>query len=50
MDPVTNLPNLALLDLVPRLVKIKDNKNLTQRIMLEELKSIVEDMEEDKAP
>ena len=48
-DPVTNPPNLTLLDLVPRLVNRKDNKNLTQRITLEELNSEVEDMEEDKA-
>ena len=34
---------------MPRLVNRKDNKNLTQRITLEELNSEVEDMEEDKA-
>ena len=38
------------MDLVPRLVKKKDDNIFTQRITLEELKSIVEDMEEDKSP
>ena len=37
------------MDLVPKLVKSKDNKALMQRIALEELKIVMEDMEEDKA-
>ena len=40
----------VLLDLVPKLVKEKDNINLTKRITLEELKEAVDDMEYDKAP
>ena len=40
----------VLLDLVPKLVKEKDNINLTKRITLEELKEVVDDMEDDKAP
>ena len=38
------------MDLVPRLVKGKDNNIITQRITLEELKLTLEDIEEDKAP
>ena len=36
------------MDLVPRLVKRKDNINLMQRITIEEIKYVVEDMEDDK--
>ena len=43
-------PNKAIMDLFPKLVKRKDNNTLMQRITLYELKIIVEDMEEDKAP
>ena len=38
------------MELVPRLVKRKDNNALMQRITLEELKVVVENMEEQKAP
>ena len=34
------------MDLVPKLVKRKDNNILMQRIMIEELKYVVEEMEE----
>ena len=37
------------MDLVPRMVKRKENNNMMQRITIEELKSVVEDIEEDKA-
>ena len=47
-DPMVN--STMLLDLVPQLVKEKDNINLTKRITLEELKEAVDDMEDDKAP
>ena len=43
-------PNTAIMDLVPKLVKRKDNNTLMQKITLDELKTVVEDMEEDKAP
>ena len=38
------------MDLVPKLVKIKDNNSRMQRITIDDLKTVVEDMEEDKAP
>ena len=38
-------PNSALMDLVPKLVKRKDNIALMQRITIEELKTVVEEME-----
>jgi len=44
------LPNTAIMELVPRLIKSKDNNALMQRITLEELKVVLENMEEDKAP
>ena len=44
------LPNAAIMELVPRLIKSKDNNALMQRITLEELKVVLENMEEDKAP
>ena len=45
---VTNSTN-EIMDLVPRLVKRKDSINLMQRITIEEIKYVVEDMEDDKA-
>ena len=39
-----------LLDLVPKTVKNKDNDKLTKRITLEELKEVVDEMKDDKAP
>ena len=47
VEPSTNPPNHELMDLVPKLVKRKDNNSLMQGIMIEELKSVMEDMEED---
>ena len=44
------LPNTAIMELVPRLIKSKDNNALMQRITLEELKVVLENMEEDRAP
>ena len=38
------------MDLVPRIVKRKDNVSLMQRITMEEIKAVVDDMEDDKAP
>ena len=35
---------------MPRLIKSKDNNALMQRITLEELKVVLENMEEDRAP
>ena len=43
-------PNSALMNMVPMMVERKDNIKLTQRIMIEELKTTVEEMEEYKAP
>ena len=49
VESCTNPPISVLMDLVPKLVKRKDNNTPMQRITLDELKTIVEDMEEDKA-
>ena len=38
------------MELVPKLVKRKDKNTLMQRITIEELKSVVEETEEEKAP
>ena len=38
------------MDLVLRLVKRKDFNNVMQGIMMEEIKSVMEYMEDDKAP
>ena len=43
-------PNAALLELIPNLVKRNENNGLMQRITLTEQKSVVESMEEHKAP
>ena len=48
-DPINNSEN-DLMELVPRIVKRKDNERLTQRVMMEEIKDVVYDMEDDKAP
>ena len=42
--------NTTFMELVPKLVKRKDNSDLMQRIMLFELKTVMEGMEEDKEP
>ena len=39
-----------IMELVPQIVKRKDNERLTQRVMMEEIKDVVYDMEDDKAP
>ena len=39
-----------LLNLVPSIVKSKENDNLKKGIMLEEIKDVVDNMEEDRAP
>ena len=41
--------NIMIMELMLKLVKIKDNNDLMQRITLAELKSFMEGMEEDKA-
>ena len=38
------------MNLVPMMVERKDNIKLMQRITIEELKTVMEEMEEDKAP
>ena len=45
---VNTPPNAALMDLVPKLVKRKENNDPMQRIKLDEPKSVMDDMEEDK--
>ena len=50
MESDTIPPNTTIMDLVPKLVKRKDNNVVMQRIILDELKTFMEDMEEDKAP
>ena len=44
-EPISNLEN-NIMELVPRIVKRKDNERLTQRVMMEETKEVVDD----KAP
>ena len=39
-----------LLDLVPKIVKTKHNHKLTKKISMEELKEVVDEMKDDKAP
>ena len=46
--PITN--PTTMLELVPKLVKRNDNIKLIKGITLEELKEVVDDMEDDKAP
>ena len=43
-------PNSALMNMVPMMVERKDNIKIMQRITIEELKMVMEEMEEDKAP
>ena len=50
MEPINNSANPALMELVPKMVKRKDNNTLMQRITIEELKYVVEEMEEEKTP
>ena len=47
-EPVNNSEN-DLMELVPRIVKRKDNERLIQRVTMEEIKDVVDDMEDDKA-
>ena len=49
-ESVNTPPNAALMDLVPKLVKRKENNDLMQMIKLADMKSVMEGMEEDKAP
>ena len=44
------IPGNENLDLVPIIVKNKDNIKLIKRITMEELKSVMDDMKDDKAP
>ena len=44
-----NMEN-GIMELVPKIVKIKENDNLIERITLDELKIAVDDMKDDKVP
>ena len=44
------LPNSTLMNLDPMMVERRNNIDLIQRITIEELKTVMEEMEEDKAP
>ena len=45
VEPVNNSEN-DLMELIPRIVKRKDNERLIQRVTMEEIKDVVDDMEE----
>ena len=47
-QPIT--ADVKLLNLVPNAIKNKDNDTLKQMIMLEEIKKVVDGMEDDRAP